>query len=94
MKKTVKTRKKVAVISDYDSTDVSSCIDTSAPLKLADIGVKLPEAKPTEVVSIRLPRGLLNELRAIGSRSDVPYQALIKLILIDGVRDWKKKNAA
>jgi len=42
-------------------------------------------APPTQVVSIRLPSALLNELRALASARDVPYQALIKLLLTESL---------
>lgn len=80
----------------YDSTDVSSMVDPSRPLRFEDVGIKLPDVPPTQVVSIRLPSELLNELRALGSQRDIPYQALIKLFLAEAVGSYKKrtKNAA
>jgi len=49
---------------------------------------------PTQVISIRLPSALLNELRAISSETDIPYQGLIKLFLSESVSRFKKKSAA
>lgn len=87
-----KRTKKGKEIRDYDSLDTSSMIDRSQPLKFEDLGLKLPEISPTQVVSIRLPSELLNEIRAIGSQQDVPYQALIKLFLARSVAEIKKKS--
>jgi len=77
-------------IKDYDAIDTSGMIDTSKPLKFEDIGLRLPDVPPTQVISIRLPSALINELRAISSQADIPYQALIKLLLSGSVSKFKK----
>jgi hypothetical protein len=82
------------VVTRYDAADTSGMIDPSKPLKFEDLGLKLPELHPTQVISIRLPSGLLNELRAISSETDIPYQALIKMFLAESVSKHKKKSAA
>ena len=42
----------------------------------------LPELKPsTKTISLRLPELMLNELRLIANKRDVPYQSLIKMFL-------------
>lgn len=82
------------VIDDYDAVDTSGMIDRSKLLKYEDLGLKLPEVPPTQVISIRLPSALLNELRAISSDSDIPYHALIKLFLSDSVSKFKKRSIA
>lgn len=74
------------IIDDYDNQDTTTMIDASNPLCFSDLGVKLPETPPTQVVSIRLPTMLLNQIKAIGSQQDVPYQALIKLFLVKAVQ--------
>lgn len=80
-------------IRDYDSNDTSVSVDATKPLKFEDLDLKLPQTPPTQVVSIRLPSELLNEIKAIGSQRDVPYQALIKLFLSESVAEMKKKSA-
>jgi len=87
-----KKNKKTKEIIDYDSTDTSSVINKKNRLSLEDIGLTLPPAPPTQVISIRLPTELLNELKALGSRDDVPYQALIKIMLAEGIREKKKRT--
>ncbi len=82
------------IIDDYDMADTVGMIDSSRPLKFDDIGLRLPRAAPTQVISIRLPSALVNELRAISSNADVPYQALIKLFLSESISRFKKKSAA
>ena len=76
-------------VKDYDYDDTTAFIDKNRPLKFEGLGLRLPEQPPTQVVSIRLPTDLLNQIKAIGSQNDVPYQALIKLYLADAV---KKKS--
>lgn len=68
-------------IKDYDDQETTEWIDRSKPLTLKNLGLKLPASPPTQVISIRLPTRLLNELRAWASDRDIPYQALIKLLL-------------
>ena len=48
-------------IRDYDERDTSTMIAATRPLALADLGLELPKAPPTQVVSIRLPSSLLNQ---------------------------------
>jgi hypothetical protein len=81
-------------IADYDTVDTAGMIDPSKPLKFEDIGLRLPDIPPTQVISIRLPSALLNELRAISSQADIPYQALIKLLLSESVSKFKKGSVA
>jgi len=81
-------------ISDYDTADTSVIIDPSKQLRLEDLDLKLPEVPPTQVISIRLPSALLNEIRAIGSERDIPYQGLIKMFLSECVSKYRKKSVA
>lgn len=39
--------------------------------------------EPVKLISIRLPRQMLNKLRAMATKRDVPYQSLIKMILAE-----------
>lgn len=86
--------KTLRMIADYDAVETSGMIDRSKPLKYEDLGLKLPEIPATQVISIRLPSALLNNLRAISSETDIPYQALIKLFLADSVAKFKKESVA
>lgn len=78
-------------ITTYDTQDVTEWVDTRKPLTFEDLGIELPPQPPTQVVSIRLPTRLLNEIRALGSQQDVPYQSLIKLFLAEAIRKEKKR---
>jgi len=46
----------------------------------------LPKLKPTtKSISLRLPESMLNQLRLIANKRDVPYQSLIKLFLTERI---------
>ena len=86
MKRKPRASQRRAEIRDYDTQDTSDMIDTTKPLTLKQIGIDLPRVPPTQVVSIRLPSTLLNQLKAYASARDVPYQALIKLLLAESLQ--------
>ena len=45
-----------------------------------------PHLKPsTKTISLRLPESLLNEIRTLANKEDIPYQSLIKILLAQGV---------
>ena len=79
-------KRRRAEIRDYDTQDTSDMIDSTKPLTLKRMGIELPRVPPTQVVSIRLPSTLLNQLKAYASARDVPYQALIKLLLAESLQ--------
>ena len=60
--------------ANHDSTDF---LDWSKAEK-----VIFPNLKPsTKTISLRLPESMLNELRLLANKRDVPYQSLIKILL-------------
>lgn len=89
MKPKSKTKPRRSEITDYDSHDTTTMIDVGNPLTLKKVGLELPKVPPTQVVSIRLPSSLLNQLKAFASARDVPYQALIKLLLAESLQRRK-----
>jgi predicted DNA binding CopG/RHH family protein len=51
----------------------------------ARLGV-FPNLKPsTETISLRLPAGLLAELKTLANKRDVPYQSLLKVFLAERI---------
>jgi len=45
-----------------------------------------PRLKPsTETISLRLPKSLLDELKLLANKRDVPYQSLLKVFLAERV---------
>ncbi len=85
-------RSQAKEVRDYDQVDTSSFVDQSQPLRFKDLDLALPPTPPTQVVSLRLPSGLLNEIRAMSSQRDIPYQALIKLFLARSVEGARRKS--
>ncbi|MBN1639042.1 MAG: BrnT family toxin [Ignavibacteriales bacterium] len=53
-----------------------------------------PNLKPsTKTISLRLPESLIDELKRIANKRDVPYQSLIKIILRDKIEEEIRNNA-
>ncbi len=64
--------------ASHDSTDY---IDWSAARE-----VVMPNLKPTlKTISIRLPEIMIEELKLIANKRDVPYQSLMKMFLAERV---------
>jgi predicted DNA binding CopG/RHH family protein len=60
--------------ADHDSTEY---VDWSASQPAV-----FPNLKPTtRTISLRLPEAMLDELRLLANKRDVPYQSLIKIFL-------------
>ena len=77
--------------ANQDSTDYLDW-DEAAP-------VVFPKLKPTtKSISLRLPVPMLNELRLLANKRDVPYQSLIKIFLKERIdqelRRTEEKKAA
>ena len=66
--------------AEHDSTDY---IDWSSAKK-----VVFPRLKPsTKTISLRLPEILLEDLKYLANKRDVPYQSLLKVFLAERVED-------
>ncbi len=47
----------------------------------------LPELKPsTKSISLRLPESMLEQLKLLAHKQDVPYQSLVKMFLAERLR--------
>jgi len=57
--------------------------------------IRLPNLKPSPTtISLRLPEGMLEELKVLANQRDVPYQSLLKLFLAERLaaeRDRKRR---
>ncbi|MEE9149869.1 MAG: BrnA antitoxin family protein [Candidatus Tectomicrobia bacterium] len=53
--------------------------------------VTLGQLKPTtRTISIRLPESLLEDLKLLANKRDVPYQSLLKIFLAERVaQEWR-----
>jgi predicted DNA binding CopG/RHH family protein len=64
----------------HDSTDY---IDWSQGRR-----VSMPNLKPsTKTISLRLPEPLLEDLKMLAHKRDVPYQSLLKIFLAERVQE-------
>lgn len=53
----------------------------------------LPNLKPTtRAISLRISESMLNQIRLIANKRDVPYQSLIKMFLKDRINEELKSN--
>ena len=73
-----KTKKEAKEREVYLNTDFGEALAGLKPLRL-----DLEFPSPTQSISIRLPREVLNHIRIIADEKDIPYQSLIKMWLAD-----------
>ena len=70
--------------SSHDSPDY---IDWSDGKRLV-----FPNLKPSlKIISLRLPESLINELKLLAHKKDVPYQSLLKIFLAERVQQEIKR---
>lgn len=57
--------------------------------------VTLPKLKPSiKTISLRLPSSMLEELKLLANKRDVPYQSLLKIFLAEKIAaEVKTKNS-
>ena len=56
-------------------------------------GVVLPELKPSlKTISLRLPKSMLEELKLLAHKRDVPYQSLLKVFLSEKIKEELKAH--
>jgi len=52
-----------------------------------------PKLKPSTItISLRLPESLLNQIRILANKDDIPYQSLMKILLAQGVNALRKQD--
>ena len=65
----------------WASADSTDYVDWSRAQR-----VRMPKLKPsTRTISLRLPESLLENLKMIANKRDVPYQSLLKIFLAERV---------
>ena len=68
----------------HDSTEY---VDWSAAERAV-----LPDLKPTlKTISLRLPQAMLEELKILAHKRDVPYQSLLKMFLAERIQKELKQ---
>ncbi len=71
----------------WDTHDATDFFDFSTPVKL-----DLSRLKPsTQSITIRLPQMLVEDVRLLANKRDVPYQSLMKILLAEKVQDEMNK---
>lgn len=86
-------KKKIKQLPEFKNEDEER--EFWATHKLSDvfdvkkgINVVFPNLRPsTKTITIRVPESLLNSLKAIANKKDVPYQSLVKIFLDEKVRE-------
>jgi predicted DNA binding CopG/RHH family protein len=73
--------------SNQDSTDY---LDWGKAKRLS-----FPNLKPsTKTISIRLPESMLEDLKILANRRDVPYQSLLKVFLAERIKEELRSKGA
>jgi predicted DNA binding CopG/RHH family protein len=50
--------------------------------------MRFPNLKPsTKTISVRLPESMLEDLKMLANKRDVPYQSLLKIYLAERLRE-------
>ena len=71
--------------AEHDSTDY---VDWSGAKRAV-----FPNLKPsTKTISLRLPQTMLEELKLLANKRDVPYQSLLKMFLSERIDSELKKH--
>lgn len=66
--------------SDHDATDYVDFFAAQEAL--------FPNLKPTtRTISVRLPETLIDKLKTLANKRDVPYQSLLKVLLAEKVEE-------
>jgi predicted DNA binding CopG/RHH family protein len=82
IKKIPKFKNEEEEIKFWDKNDISNFVDFSKGQRMI-----FPNLKPsTSTISLRLPEELLNQIKSLANRRDVPYQSLIKIILAEKIQ--------
>ncbi|HSE91368.1 MAG TPA: BrnA antitoxin family protein [Candidatus Binatia bacterium] len=73
----------------WNSHDATDYFDFSKSKRVEiefDPGIEAP----VKSISLRLPRDMLNELKVLASKKDIPYQSLIKVYLAQKIAEERK----
>jgi predicted DNA binding CopG/RHH family protein len=91
-------KKKLKTIPKFKSEDTEfefwSTHDTTEYLDLSKAKrARFPNLKPSsQTVSLRLPVSMLDDLKMLANRRDVPYQSLMKVFLADAILRTKQNE--
>ncbi len=89
VKQTQKFKKEAEEREFWRTHDTMNYFDFSKPSRVEiefDPGVEAP----VKSISLRLPREMLNDLRVLANKKDIPYQSLIKVYLAEKIKEERK----
>ena len=67
----------------WSNRDSAEYIDWEKAKRLS-----LPNLKPsTRTISVRLPESMLDDLKMLANKKDIPYQSLLKVFLSERIKD-------
>ena len=67
----------------WSEQDSSEYIDWRKAKRLS-----FPNLKPsTRTISVRLPESMLDDLKMLANKKDIPYQSLLKVFLAERIRE-------
>lgn len=72
----------------HDTTDYFDFSESNRVAIDFDPGVEAP----VKSISLRLPREMLNELKVLANKKDIPYQSLIKVYLAEKIAQERKAS--
>lgn len=73
----------------WDENDSADYLDWSQARSIV-----FPKLKPsTKTISLRLPESMLDRIRLLANRQDVPYQSLIKVFLQERIDEEFQRSA-
>jgi predicted DNA binding CopG/RHH family protein len=83
LKKIPKFKSRISEEKFWASHDSTEYIDYSK----VELGF-FPELKPSsKTISIRLPESLIEAIKLLANKQDIPYQSMLKVLLMEKVRE-------
>jgi len=79
-------RSKKAEREFWASADSTAYVDWSKARRVAFANLK----PSTRTISVRLPESLLEDLKRLANRRDVPYQSLLKIFLAERLEEERR----
>jgi predicted DNA binding CopG/RHH family protein len=73
--------------STHDTTDYFDFSKNRVEIEF-DQGIEAP----VKSISLRLPREMLNQLKVLANKKDIPYQSLIKVYLAEKIAEERKAS--
>ncbi len=95
MSKRKKTKKRVPGFRNEDEErEFWASHDSTEFVEWKDsVRARLPNLKPsTATISLRLPESMLEELKVLANKRDVPYQSLMKVFLAERIERERREK--